>query len=401
MPALTAKLLGGLAYCFIYQFYYGGAGDTFSYFLYGTMLSDWCWLDWEYAWTLFNLSSTEFSLNTFEVTEQMTYFNSDSTWLIVRLTGVLNLFSFNNFYVTALFFSFLSFTGLWVLYRVFIDLYPRLEWSMFLAIFLVPSTLFWGSGIMKDTITIGGIGWMTYGFYYGFINYKRIVSSLLVFVIATYITYTVKFYIAIAALPMFFYWYALDNRKKITDWRFSFLLFILFACFMASVYWFLGNTIYHYIEVGAMAFAHKALGFQWWHAYLGETGGSASVYTLGEVEYSVMGVLSKFLPSINVTLFRPYLFEVKNAIMLVTSLESTLFLLFTLWVLLRVGILRTFSFLLKNHVLTSFLIFVALFAFITGFTSYNFGALARYKIPCLPFYVAILFILLEEKRVKI
>ena len=33
------------------------------------------------------------------------------------------------------------------------------------------------------------------------------------------------------------------------------------------------------------------------------------------------------------------------------------------------------------------------FAFAVGFTSFNFGALARYKIPCMPFYVIALFLL--------
>jgi hypothetical protein len=37
-----------------------------------------------------------------------------------------------------------------------------------------------------------------------------------------------------------------------------------------------------------------------------------------------------------------------------------------------------------------------LFAFAVGFTSYNFGALVRYKIPMMPFYYIALFILTDK-----
>jgi hypothetical protein len=42
------------------------------------------------------------------------------------------------------------------------------------------------------------------------------------------------------------------------------------------------------------------------------------------------------------------------------------------------------------------LIFSLIFAFAVGASSGNFGALSRYKIPCLPFYGAVLAILLGD-----
>jgi hypothetical protein len=43
-------------------------------------------------------------------------------------------------------------------------------------------------------------------------------------------------------------------------------------------------------------------------------------------------------------------------------------------------------------------VFSLIFAFAVGISSYNFGALSRYKIPCLPFY-AIALILIYYKNV--
>ena len=53
----------------------------------------------------------------------------------------------------------------------------------------------------------------------------------------------------------------------------------------------------------------------------------------------------------------------------------------------------------KDPNLMFFLIFSLIFAFAVGITSYNFGALSRYKIPCLPFYGAFLMILLNQSKV--
>ena len=37
-----------------------------------------------------------------------------------------------------------------------------------------------------------------------------------------------------------------------------------------------------------------------------------------------------------------------------------------------------------------------MYAFITGFTSYNFGALGRYKIPCMPYFLIGIYIIKNE-----
>ena len=56
-------------------------------------------------------------------------------------------------------------------------------------------------------------------------------------------------------------------------------------------------------------------------------GGSG--YTLGDFDYSPSGMIRKIPLAINVSLFRPYLWEVKNPVMLLSAIESLVFLLFT------------------------------------------------------------------------
>ena len=50
----------------------------------------------------------------------------------------------------------------------------------------------------------------------------------------------------------------------------------------------------------------------------------------------------------------------------------------------------------KNPSVQFFLIFTIIFAFAVGISSYNFGALSRYRIPCLPFYILALVLIYYE-----
>jgi hypothetical protein len=42
------------------------------------------------------------------------------------------------------------------------------------AILFIPSVIFWGSGFMKDTITLSCIGWVTHFFYIIFYETKKL-----------------------------------------------------------------------------------------------------------------------------------------------------------------------------------------------------------------------------------
>jgi len=116
------------------------------------------------------------------------------------------------------------------------------------------------------------------------------------------------------------------------------------------------------------------------------SGDEGSAYNLGDFSPTITGMLTKFPLAINVTLFRPYVWEAKKIIVLLSSMEAILFLFITLKVLFLIGPLKVWKTINKDPTIQFCLIFSLIFAFAVGISSYNFGALSRYKIPCLPFY---------------
>ena len=117
-----------------------------------------------------------------------------------------------------------------------------------------------------------------------------------------------------------------------------------------------------------------------------------SAYKRGEQDGTIGGMVKLAPQAIVVSLFRPFLWEVRNPVMLLSSLEALFMLVFSLRILIRSGVGRTLALIVRTPVLTLCFVFALIFAATVGIVSNNFGTLVRYKIPLLPFYVAGLII---------
>jgi hypothetical protein len=159
----------------------------------------------------------------------------------------------------------------------------------------------------------------------------------------------------------------------------------------------LGNTFQKFNLENLEA---KAKGMQQWHTYVVEVlnDGQGSSYSLGDLDYSITGILKKIPASINVALFRPYFWEVRTSLMVLSAVESSIILFFTLtalWYFFK-HFYFSLNYISKNPTIIFMLVFSLVFAFSVGFSSYNFGALSRYRIPLLPFFTGAIFIIRGE-----
>ena len=80
---------------------------------------------------------------------QSSYWNDLRFNIIYKIMAFANIFSRGNYYINSVFFNFVGFIGLILLYKVFIDLYPLKKWAVIIGCFLLPSTLYFGSGYTK------------------------------------------------------------------------------------------------------------------------------------------------------------------------------------------------------------------------------------------------------------
>lgn len=367
----------------IYQFYYGG-GDTFNYFQQSVWIFRAFFEEPVLALKLLLESGGARQPDTFQYSQHIWYYNDPHSYTVVKVAGFFDLFTFHTYSATALFFSAFSFSGLWAMYTVLVKKYNDAGW-LSIAVLFVPSIVFWGSGILKDSLTIGALGWLTFALIQ-IIDFKKISPILLfIIVINSYFIFTIKSYILICFLPMIFVWVYWKGLTSTRNFAVRFMVApILLVVFGLAGYFTLSQVSSQSSQYSLDQIAEKAAVTAYdirygWGARTGGDGG----YDLGTLDGS-WGSMVRLMPqAINVSLFRPYLWEVKNPVMLLAALESLTALYLTFYLLIyKKGFSRVF----QDPFLLFCLLFSLLFAFGVGVSTYNFGTLMRYKIPLLPFY---------------
>ena len=91
-------------------------------------------------------------------------------------------------------------------------------------------------------------------------------------------------------------------------------------------------------------------------------------------------------------LYRPLVFEIGSAMMIITALENTALLFFTFMLIYKIRWRNMIRILLGEPLIMYSVFFSLLLAFGVGMASTNFGALSRYKLPFMPFYFSALYL---------
>jgi hypothetical protein len=395
-PALTLKLAAAISLGLLYQFYYGG-GDTFNFHTIGSRIVWEAFMDSPDKGLKLLFSKGEYIGETYDYATKIYFYRDQSSFFVIRIAAIFDLLTFSSYAGTTLLFAVFSFAGSWAFFVAMYRQTPQLRSWIALAILFIPSVAFWGSGLMKDTLTFACLGFMTYSISNLFISRHRRLGSIILLLISAWVIFSVKKYILLCFLPAAFSWIYLEQLVRLR----SLVLKILISPFVAAMIIAIG---YYSIELigkddprysldkiseTAQITAYD-IGF-----FTGRDAGSG--YSLGKLDGSVKSMVVLAPQAINVSLFRPYLWEVKNPLMLLSAVESLVLLLFTLYVVFKKGskIFRS----LQDPNVAFCLLFSITFAFAVGVSTFNFGTLSRYKIPLLPFYtLALIYILNHKKR---
>ncbi|MBK7653262.1 MAG: hypothetical protein IPJ20_24585 [Flammeovirgaceae bacterium] len=108
------------------------------------------------------------------------------------MTSLFDLITFSTYSATALLFAVLGFTGMWMFFLTFYKRYPHLHLGFAIASFFLPSVLFWGSGILKDTVTIACLGIATFYFYKLFFERELEFKNILILLVSLYVIFSIK-----------------------------------------------------------------------------------------------------------------------------------------------------------------------------------------------------------------
>lgn len=125
------------------------------------------------------------------------FFNDGRT--MIRLNALLRLISFGNYHVHAVVMSFASLAGLTLVYRTFCNALRGWGIVGVWVIFLLPSVLFWSSGVLKEGLlwlAIGVLLWAVFGK-----NRKQNWFRFTAGVAAAWLIAATRLYVLVALLP--------------------------------------------------------------------------------------------------------------------------------------------------------------------------------------------------------
>jgi hypothetical protein len=394
IKGLNYKIIGGIGFALIYLLYYKG-GDSINYFLASRPLYSFAFNNPdEYFSFVFNIKSAYPPQLYMEAwAKGVDYMlRGNATLTVIRFVSLVNLFCFDSYISCTIIFSFISYYFIFKTFRLFVAIHPQLEKELSISFLMIPSAIFWGSGVGKDAIMLSTAMYFFLCFYRIVIIKQNIPLNLIKLIFIAYIMSVIRGFMIITITPCLILMAAIYYRNvfKSPVVRFISLPFFLGGGLIAS-YLFIQNIGNQMQSYSLDSMQKTAEGFKSWHTYLGDTQGG-SAYSLGDVDYSPAGILRKAPLAISIALFGPFFWQIRNPVMLLSGIESLIFLYYFIKVFLNTRAYRAINIIFKDHLIMFCIPFVLIIALAVGMTSFNYGALVRYKLPLLPFFAALIAI---------
>ncbi len=272
-------------------------------------------------------------------------------------------------------FSFASKVGLYFAMR---EHFPeRFRKRIQFAILLLPSAVFWSSSLSKEGMLWTACGWIPYGVHLIVFKRKRL-KGLLIVLAASFVAGLFKTYVLIPMALGCGVWVYASSRKSGANRH------PLRSLAVGAVTF--GLALLVVFGVGEIFPRYKISSFAEESSTLREQGDVEGSYYAIEVSGGgIAGQLAAAPAAALTAMYRPFLFEARNPLMLANALETTFFLLLTLH-LLRVrglGLVREVA---ASPTLQFCAVFVLVLSVAVGLSSTNLGTLSRYRMPMMPFF---------------
>jgi hypothetical protein len=394
-PAVLMKVLSSVVFCLIYIYYYNG-GDTVSYYETSRAVVNLAMKD---IGAYFDVVTSSPSLAGYMIFDRETgypwpymYFDSQSFFVAKTLAPLLFL-SGKSYLVGSVMLSWFSFFGVWQFYLTLCRHFPGMERRIAYGVLFVPSVLFWGSGILKDTITFSAVCWFIVGMDNILTKRGIIIRNALIVVLALYALLSVKPYVLYSLLPGSVIWVVTVWMKRIHS-RFVKITMVPLAVLLAVALGYVGLSVLGG-KMGKFSVEKMLVTASITQKDLKQDYYQGSSFDIGDFDPTVGGMLSKVPIAMRVGLFQPFVWEARNVVMIFSGLENLAYLLTAIFLLFKIlrNPRRLFRILNEYPILTLLLLYTLLFSVMVGLSTSNYGALVRFKIAFMSCYVVLLLIL--------
>ena len=312
---------------------------------------------------------------------------TDSFWndlkgnIFIKILSVFDILSTGNYYVNVIFYAALTLVGPLAFYRVMYDLYPQRKNTLLVGIFLVPSFIYWTSGLHKEGLLFTGISLLVYSIYFSQkqkkLNWKRGISLL----VGLLLLLSLRNFIFLLVFPAIIAWLLANRQPQRSLFWFSLTYGICLLLFFSLPY--LDRRL---------DFPQAVVNKQQDFIKL-QPGGST--INISELEPNAGSFLRNTPQAINLSMLRPNPGDVRHLLSLAAAIEiNVLLLLFLLFLFFRVRPAQ------PRPVLFFTFFFSLSLLLAIGFTSNNLGAIVRYRSIVIPLLVVPMLIRIDWQRLN-
>jgi hypothetical protein len=280
--------------------------------------------------------------------------------------------------------------GQLAMYKSFREGHPVQERrSLLIGLLLVPSVVFWSSGVAKEAVALaflGGLAASAYRFSRGSFFLGAIGAGLCGLGVAMLKPYILFPFILASAV-----WFYSSRRNKGSMALSPLYLGLAVALAVVGLAA-MGSLFPEYgvSKVGETTALQQELGQQ---------AGGSSYIEMGDPEAKSLAKQLRFVPLALINaLFRPMMFEARNAPTFAAALESTLLTVFVIVIVWRFKWKKVRQVVAESPTLMFCVVFLFTFATAVGLATTNLGTLSRYRMPMMPFYATA--VLLVYRRIR-
>jgi len=316
------------------------------------------------------------------------FFDSDDSYwndlkgnVVIKILSVFNILSFGHYYVNVIFYSFITLFGPIAIYRVMADVFPARKIPILLATFLVPSFLYWTSGIHKEGLIFTGISLVIYCVYFGIREKKFGIGRIVCLLTGLLLILVLRNFIIIIIIPAVLAWLLASRWPKCGLAIFS-AMYVLFGILFFTVRYINPNFDFPQAVVNKQ------------QAFIKLQGGTSSI-PIRELQPNAISFLKNTPQAINLSTVRPYPSDVHHILSLAAAMEiDSLLLIFILFLFWRTNGL-------KSRNLIYFCIFFSLSLLLAiGFSVNNLGAIVRYRSVMMPLLVVPMVAQINWKKIE-
>lgn len=317
---------------------------------------------------------------------------------VEKVTLLLSYISFSRYLVVTLFFSAIAYSGVFKMFQAFCDIMPEWHKRIALIVLFFPSMSVFASGVLKDSLCMASLGWLFYCGHQLFVKKHFRLKYILIIAASAAVIIYIKVYILAAFIVPYILFLVILLVKKIRN---RFMRRILLPTLLIILTFF----YIRYAEEIDDLLGHYAIEKLFDNikdqqtSYLTIDADAGGVFDLGTFEPTLSGFLKKFPDGVVASIYRPFVWEAKKFIIIFSAFESLILLSLTLYVPYKTGLRRFFAGIFNNPFTFLCISYALIFGGLIGLSTFNFGTLARYRIPLIPFYgVGLLHILYNYQK---